>query len=194
MTLSPKTHQVVRAFVDYGAPLAFLLTFLATRSALAATWGLVGGAAVALTVGFILERRIAPMPLVAGVAALIFGALTLIFHNPVFIKIKPTALNLGFAGFLLGGTAIGRNPLKALLGEALQMPDAVWRTLTVRYGVFFLCMAGLNEVVWRTQPEATWVWFRFPGLQLLALAFALSQAPLMMKYANPSEPPPPPTE
>jgi intracellular septation protein len=195
VTLSPKTKSFVRGAVDYGAPLAFLLTFLITRNVLAATWGLVAGSVAALALGLAAERRIAPMPLVAGLAAVVFGTLTLVFHNPVFIKVKPTFLNVGFAGFLLGGVAIGRNPLKALLGEALQMPDPAWRTLTVRYGVFFLCMAILNEVVWRTQPEATWVWFRFPGLQILALVFALSQAPFMMKHANKvEEAPPPPTE
>ncbi|HEY3697335.1 inner membrane-spanning protein YciB [Phenylobacterium sp.] len=194
MSLSSKARPWVRAAVDYGAPLAFLVTFLITRSPITATWGLVGGAAAALLVGFATERRVAPMPLVAGVAALIFGGLTLALHNAVFIKIKPTVLNLGFAGFLLGGVALKRNPLKALLGEAVHLPDGAWRTLTLRYGVFFLCMAALNEAVWRTQTEQTWVWFRFPGLQILAIVFSLTQAPFMMKHAKEHEPPPPPTE
>jgi intracellular septation protein len=194
MTLSPKARGVVRAGVDYGAPLAFLLTFLVTRSPITATWGLVGGAAVALVIGFAAERRVAPMPLVAGIAALIFGGLTLALHNAVFIKIKPTVLNLGFAAFLLGGVALRRNPLKALLGEAIHMPDDAWRTFTLRYGLFFLTMAALNEAVWRTQSEATWVWFRFPGLQILAIVFSITQAPFMMKHAREHEAPPPPTE
>lgn len=194
MTLSPKTRAIVRGGVDYGAPLAFLLTFLVTRSTITATWGLVAGSALALLVGLVVERRIAPMPLVAGVAALIFGGLTLAFHNDMFIKIKPTVLNLAFAGFLLGGLAIRRNPLKALLGSALNMPDAAWRTLTLRYGVFFLCVAGLNEAVWRTQPDHIWVLFRFPGLQILAVVFSLSQVPLMMRHMQEPKAPPAPTE
>ncbi|MDP3175567.1 MAG: inner membrane-spanning protein YciB [Phenylobacterium sp.] len=199
MTVSPKAKGWIRAAVDYGAPLSFMVAFLITRNAVTASWALVGGAAVALLVGYVAERRIAPMPLIAGVAALIFGGMTLIFHDERFIKIKPTVLNLGFAAFLLGGVATRRNPLKALLGETLRMPDDAWRTLTLRYGIFFLCVAVLNEAVWRTQSTYVWAWFRFPGLQILAILFSLTQAPLMMKHAKAADEeapaiPPPPTE
>ncbi len=188
-----KTHRRVRAFVDYFGPLCFLLGFLITRDVVQATGALVAGSAVALVVGFVVEKRIAPMPLVAGGAALLFGGLTLVFKDPRFIYVKPTVINLGFAAFLLGGMLIRRNPLKALLGEAIRLPDAAWRTLTLRYGIFFLLVAGANEIVWRTQPEAVWVAWRFPGLQLLALAFSFTQIPLMMKHHE-DEPAPPPTE
>ncbi|MFC3079389.1 inner membrane-spanning protein YciB [Phenylobacterium terrae] len=188
-----KTQRRVRAFVDYFGPLLFLLAFLVTRDVVKATAALVAGSAVALVVGFVVEKRIAPMPLVAGGAALLFGGLTLVFKDPRFIYVKPTVINLGFAAFLLGGMALKRNPLKALLGEAFRLPDAAWRTLTLRYGIFFACVAVLNEIVWRTQPEAVWVAFRFPGLQILALVFSFTQIPLMMKHHE-DEPAPPPTE
>lgn len=190
---SPKTHRRVRAFVDYFAPLVFVLAFLATRDVVKATAALVAGSVVALVVGFVYEKRIAPMPLVAGGAALLFGGLTLVFKDPRFIYVKPTVINLGFAAFLLGGMMLKRNPLKALLGEAFRLPDSAWRTLTLRYGIFFVCVAILNEIVWRTQPEAIWVAFRFPGLQILALVFSFTQIPLMMKHQE-DEPAPPPTE
>lgn len=190
--MSPKTRAWVRSAVDYGGPLAFLIGFLVTRDAVKATWALVAGSALALAVGLIVERRLAPMPLVAGVAALVFGGLTIAFHDERFIKIKPTVINLGFFAALIGGLMIRRNPLKALLAGAIHLPDPVWRVLTIRYAVFFLAMAVLNEVVWRTQPTDVWVYFRFPGLQVLALLFSLSQLPLMMKHAQPGEAPPPP--
>lgn len=189
--MTGKTRQRVRAFVDYFGPLVFLLAFLVTRDVVQATAALVAGSAIALVVGFVMEKRIAPMPLVAGGAALLFGGLTLIFKDPRFIYVKPTVINLGFAGFLLGGMVLKRNPLKTLLGEAFRLPDHVWRTLTLRYGVFFVCVAILNEFVWRTQPESVWVAFRFPGLQVLALVFSFTQIPLMMKhYEDPSATPP----
>jgi intracellular septation protein len=191
--MSSKTHRRVRPFVDYFGPLVFLLAFLVTRDVVKATAALVVGSAVALAVGFIYEKRIAPMPLVAGGAALLFGGLTLVFKDPRFIYVKPTVINLGFAAFLLGGMVLKRNPLKALLGEAFRLPDQAWRTLTLRYGIFFACVAILNEFVWRTQPEAVWVAFRFPGLQILALVFSFTQIPLMMKHHE-DEPAPPPTE
>jgi intracellular septation protein len=180
--LSNKTKALIRSGVDYAGPLAFLVGYLVTRDMLSATWALVGASAIALAVGYGVERRIAPMPLFAGLAALIFGGLTLYFDDPRFVKIKPTVINTILGLTMLGGLALKRNPLKALMGEALKLSDAAWRTLSFRYGLFFLCVAVLNEAVWRTQPESTWVWFRMPGLQILSLVFSLTQLPLMMKH------------
>lgn len=182
--LSAKSRALVRAGVDYAGPLAFLLGYLVTHNMLSATWALVGASAIALAVGYGVERRVAPLPLLSGLAALIFGGLTLVFHDPRFVKIKPTAINTLLGLVMLGGVALKRNPLKALMGDALKLSDDAWRTLTLRYGVFFLCVAALNETIWRTQPEPIWVWFRMPGLQLLALGFSMTQLPLMMKHAR----------
>ena len=183
--LSDKTRSLIRSGVDYAGPLAFLLGYLITRNLLTATWALVGASGLALIVGYIVERRIAPMPLFAGLAALIFGTLTLVFNDTRFVKIKPTVINTVLAAVMLGGVWLKKNPLKALLGDAIKLPDPAWRTLTLRYGVFFLCTAILNEAVWRTQPDGVWIWFRMPGLQILALVFSLSQVPLMLKHAPP---------
>ena len=210
-----KTHAAVRAVVDYGGLLVFVAAFFlrlrlvaghgglgwtiaagghGPRDITAATLWLVIGSAAALLVGLIAERRIAPMPLIAGGFALVFGALTLGLHDPRFIKIKPTAANLTFGVVLLAGLALRKNPLKWLLGEALVLPEDAWRKLTLRYAVYFLFMAGLNEAVWRTQSDAVWVLFRMPGLLILVVVFSLTQVPFMMRYLKTSEPPPPPTE
>ena len=182
-----KPSPWVRMGVDFGAPGAFLIAYFISRDLLTATWALVAGSAVALALGWLFERRVAPLPLVAGLAAIVFGGLTLIFQDETWVKIKPTALNLCFAAFLLGGLALKRSPLKVILGEVIRLPNDLWRKLTLRYGVFFLFVAVLNEVVWRTQPDAVWVVFRMPGLQLLALAFSATQFPLMMKGAKQME-------
>ena len=212
--MSPRPyHGLVRALVDYGGPAAFVVAYFAKLHFVAstgplpwalaaggkadftgATWWLVGGSALALVIGLVVERRIVFMPLIAGAFALVFGGLTLFFHDPRWVKIKPTVTNLCFAVALLGGLAMGKNPLKALLGEALALPDEAWRKLTVRYALFFLSMAGLNEWVWRTQSDARWVLFRMPGLWILALLFSFTQVPLMMKYLHTHQPPPTPTE
>lgn len=195
MTLSPKAHRWVRAIVDYGGLACWLAAyFLGGRNLVNATWALVAGSAVALLIGFVVERRIAPFPLIAGGAGLVFGSLTLAFHDARFLKIKPTVMNLAFGVALLGGLALGKNPLKLLLGESFPMADEGWKKLTLRYGVFFLALAALNEAIWRTQPDTTWVLFRFPGLMVLTVAFALTQAPLMMKYAHTDHLPEPPLE
>jgi intracellular septation protein len=182
--LSPKTAQTVRAVVDYGGLLVFMVTYFVTKDMIKATWGLVAGSLLALLVGLAFERRVAPMPLFTGVAALIFGGLALKFHDPRFIKIKPTAINLVLAGVMLGGAMMNRNPLKALLNGALHMETPSWRTLTIRYGLFFAFEALLNEIVWRTQPDAVWVLFRMPGLLILSLLFSLTQVPFILKHAQ----------
>jgi intracellular septation protein len=181
---------IVRAIVDFGGLAAWFGAFLVLwlgfhiprpEALLQATWWLVGGSAAALALGLIVERRIAPLPLFAGLAALVFGGLALAFHDIRWVKIKPTAINLTLAVVMLGGLALGKNPLKALFSQTLHLTPQGWRRLTLRYGVFFLAMAGLNELVWRTQPDSTWVVFRFPGLPLLSVVFALTQVPMMVK-------------
>lgn len=193
--MTQQTRDWVRYFVDYSALAVFLIAFFATgRSLPLATWWLVAGSALALAVGFLVERRIAPFPALAGGAALVFGSLSLFFHDPRLLKIKPTVMNLVFAALLIGGLALRKQPLKLLLGEAFQMPDAAWRRLTVRYALFFVALATANEAVWRTQSDATWVLFRFPGLAVLTVLFSLTQAPFLMKYVRSESLPPPPTE
>ena len=215
MPTNAKVHPYIRAIVDYGGIATFGLAFFlklrfvagagghgwalalgghGPRDVTEATWWLVIGSAVSLLIGLIVERRVALMPLVAGGFALVFGTLTLVFHDPRIIKVKPTATNLIFAAALFGGLILKRNPLKALLGETLSLPDPVWRTLTLRYAIFFLAMAAVNELVWRTQPDAVWVSFKVFGFTLLAIIFSFTQVPLMMRYMHVSEPVPPPTE
>ena len=187
---SDKHNPGVRAVVDYGGLLAFVGAFLILRfiqhapsaaALLAATWWLVGGSAAALAVGLVVERRLAPLPLFAGLTALVFGALALAFHDPRFIKIKPTVTNAIFACIMLGGVVLKKNPLKALFSTAINLSPETWRRLTIHYGVFFLVMAALNEIVWRTQPDSVWVLFKFPGMEILILLFSASQAPMMVK-------------
>ena len=186
----------VRWFVDYAGLVIFLITLVATRSAVTASWAIVGGSVLALLVGLAFERRVAPMPLMTAVLGLIFGGLTIFFHDERFIKVKPTILYTVFGLFLITGALRGKNPLKVLMGDAFHLPDPVVRTLTLRYALFFFVLAAANEVVWRTQSTITWGFFKFPGVPILIFIFALTQAPLMMKHMpdEPSADAKPPTD
>lgn len=193
MSAENRRHWV-RYFVDYAALAAFLAAFLVTRDIQKATWGLVVGSIVAIAVGFAVERRIAPLPLFVGGAGLVFGGASLFFHDPRILKVKPTIVNTAIGLLLLGGLVLKKHPLKLVLGEAFDMPDATWRRLTLNYAGFFLGLAALNEFVWRTQTDETWVYFRFPGMMIITVVFSVAHAPLLMKYVKAEELPPPPTE
>ena len=116
-----------------------------------------------------------------GLSALVFGTLALVLHNMAILKMKLTIVDGILAVVLLGGLALNKLPLKMLLGEAIRMSDAGWRRLTVSYGVFFLLCAVANEIIWRTQSDAVWVFFRFPGMPALAVLFSLTQVPLLLR-------------
>ena len=173
----------VRLVVDYAGPAGFMLAYFVTHSVLDATWALVAGSGLAIAVGFAAERRVAPLPLIWGLAALLFGVLTLVFHDKTIIKMKTTLIDAALGVAMLGGLAMGRSPIRMLMGSSISLSEAAWRRLTLRFGLFFLVLAIANEVVWRTQPDAVWVVFRFPGLLIASILFSATQAPMMMKDA-----------
>ncbi|HZZ70553.1 MAG TPA: inner membrane-spanning protein YciB [Phenylobacterium sp.] len=184
----------VRYTIDYGGLAAWLLTLVITRSAITSSWVIVGASLLALIVGFVVEKRVAPMPLVTAVFGILFGGLTLFFHDERFIKVKPTILYTVFGLFLITGALRGKNPLKILMGDAFHLPDTVIRTLTIRYALFFFALAIANEVIWRTQSTVFWGLFKFPGVPIVIFLFAMSQAPLMMKHMPDDDAGTPPTE
>ena len=116
--MSDKSKTWFRYAVDYAAPLAFLISYFVTRDMLVATGFLVGASAAALLAALVVERRVAPLPAFMCISGLVFGGLTLVFHDTRFIKIKATAINGALGVLLLGGIALGKNPLKLLLGGA----------------------------------------------------------------------------
>jgi intracellular septation protein len=187
----------IRYAVDYAAVVVFAVVyFLSGRDFMKATAAIVVTSVLALIVGWLVERRLAWLPLFVGGMAAIFGGLTLVFHDTRILKVKPTVINLILAGVLFGGLILKRNPLKLLLGEALTLPDDVWRKLTVRFGLLYVFLAIANLVIWRTQSEATWVLFKTFGLEVMTVLFAMTQVPLLMKYMEAADlpPPPPPTD
>ncbi|MBX3481686.1 MAG: septation protein IspZ [Caulobacter sp.] len=183
----------IRTAVDFGGLLAFFVGFLIYRfqgvpePLVPATWWLVFGSAAALVVGYLAERRIAPMPLISGLLALFFGTLTLVFKDPVFIKMKATVTMGLFGVVLLGGLLARRNFLKMLMGSQLAMSARAWRAFTLRYGLFFLALAATNEIIWRTQSPDIWITFKVFGILGLTLLFSISQMPLIMRGMKEAE-------
>lgn len=137
---------------------------------------------VALVIVYAAEKKVALMPLISGVAVTILGSMTIYSHDETFIKIKPTVVNLMFAAILLGGVYFEKATFKYVLGHALSLQDEGWRKLSLRWGFFFLFLAGLNEVVWRNFPTDFWVNFKVFGMFTLTLLFTAAQMPLIKRY------------
>jgi intracellular septation protein len=168
-------------------PLALFFAVYSRLGIFTATGVLMAGVLVTLVVSYMMLKRIPVMPLVTAVIVLIFGSLTLIFHDETLIKIKPTALYLLFGAALFVGLWLKRPLLKILFDGALHVTEEGWRKLTWRWAFFFLALAVLNEIVWRTQTTDVWVKFKTFGFLPITLLFALAQAPLIMRYETKRE-------
>ena len=138
---------------------------------------------ISLLLSWLLLRKIAVMPLVTGVVVLIFGGLTLYFQDATFIKMKPTIVNALFGVTLLGGLAFGQSLLKYVFGEVYKLEPKGWTILTLRWGLFFIVLAIMNEVVWRTLSTDFWVAFKVWATMPLTILFAAFQLPVLTKYA-----------
>ena len=147
-----------------------------------ATAVLIPAVLIALAVSYIQLHRLPVMPLVTAILVVIFGALTIYFQDPRFIKMKPTILYLAFGAALLGGLYLKKPILEIILDNAMPLTEEGWRILTLRWGLFFFALAVLNEIVWRTQSNNVWVYFKFPGTVILIFLFTLAQVPLMLKH------------
>ena len=170
-------------------PLALFFIAYGRVGIFAATGILMASVLVTLSVSYAMLKRFPIMPLITAVIVLIFGSLTLILHDETLIKIKPTVLYILFSATLFVGLWLNKPLLKILFDGAIHVTDEGWRKLTWRWALFFLALAVLNEIVWRTQTTDLWVKFKTFGFLPLTLLFALSQAPLIMKYEAKGEGP-----
>ena len=173
--------QFRKLLLDLGPLAAFFITnwragiFWATGVFMAATF-------LSLIISFLITRKLNMFLLASAVIVGVFGGLTLYFQNADFIKIKVTLINLIFAAVLFSGLFFKRLFVRELMGEAMQMPDQAWITLTKRWGVFFIGLGALNLLVWHYLSENAWVSFKAFGILGLTLLFALVNAPFMAKH------------
>ena len=173
--------SVYKLLIDIG-PLAVFFIFY-TRSGLQASiLPFMVATVIAVLFSYILEKKIPIMPTVGAGIVLLFGGLTIYFDNDVFFKMKPTIINILFAVILYGGILINKPFLKYLLGAALKLEEAGWKILTQRWIGFFIALAVLNEIVWRTQSTDVWVNFKVFGILPITFIFTMTQFPLIKKY------------
>ena len=179
----PQLNPVVKFALELGP----LLVFFFANSRLGIFWA-TGAFMVALGISlatmYVMVRRIPILPLVTGVFVLVFGGLTLLLQDELFIKLKPTIVNVLFGSILLVGLAMGRSFLKIVFDSVFELTEEGWRKLTLRWGLFFLALALLNEIVWRTQTTDFWVAFKVWGMMPITLVFTLAQGPLIHRYST----------
>jgi intracellular septation protein len=173
--------QIRRLALDLGPLLIFFAGFK-YLGIFGATAVFMAAVLAALAIGYLVEKKLSPMPLFTAVLVVIFGGLTLYLKNDVFIKMKPTVLYGFFGAVLLGGLSLNRLFIKYVFAQAFELDETGWRKLTVRWGIFFLSLGALNEAVWRSTSTAAWVSFKVWGIIPLIFLFALAQTPLVMKH------------
>tara|TARA_B100001123_G_C15071201_1_gene931663 strand:- start:236 stop:778 length:543 start_codon:yes stop_codon:yes gene_type:complete len=174
--------SISKLLIDIGPLAVFFIFYKINGDLIEAILPLMVATVIAILASYILEKKIPIMPTFGAGVLLIFGGLTLLFDNKIFIFMKPTIINFIFAAILYGGIILKKPLLKYLLGSALKLEEEGWNTLTHRWIAFFVALAILNEIVWRTMSEDLWVNFKVFGILPITIIFTMTQIPLIKKY------------
>lgn len=173
----------LRAFVDYGPLVAFFAGFyLSDKNMFVATGAVMVTTLIVLAISYKVERKLAPVPLFTGIIVTFFGSLTLILKDPAFVMMKPTIIYSFFAALLIGGLARDKMFLEMVMGRQLTLPHFAWRTLTIRFSMFFIMLAALNEYMRHNYSMEVWVNFKVFGATALVFLFSVSQTPYISKH------------
>lgn len=193
--IDPKT----KTLLEYGPLILFVAAFLWFKrggldwggahysAVVAATLVFIPALILSTAVSWALTRRVSMMQLITLVVVVVFGGLSVWLNDPRFFKVKPTIIYLTFAAILGAGLVLRRNWLGRVMGEMLPLTETGWRLLTLRMTALFAGLAALNEIVWRTQSDQTWVMFKTFGLTLIMFGFVIANAGLFSRHAPPGE-------
>ncbi len=182
MTEKKQLNPMLKLVLDIG-PLVLFFAANSKFGIYAATGSFMVAVLIALAVSYTMTRHIAVMPIVTAVIVLVFGGLTLVLHDELFIKLKPTIIYVLFGGTLLVGLALDKPFLSIMFDQMFHLTAEGWRKLIWRWALFFLFLAVINEIVWRTQTTDFWVSFKLFGVVPLTLIFGALQYPLLVKYS-----------
>jgi intracellular septation protein len=174
-------HPVFKLVTELG-PLIVFFVANAKFNLFVATGAFMVAIVAAMIASYVVVRHVPMMAIVTAVIVLVFGTLTLVLHDETFIKVKPTIIYSLFAAILGGGLLFGRSFIAILFDQMFNLTPKGWRILTMRWALFFLGMAVLNEIVWRTQSTDFWVAFKAFGAIPITMIFAMTQMPVVKRY------------
>ena len=182
MAEKKQLNPILKLVLDIG-PLVLFFVANSRFGIFAATGAFMVAVLSAIAISYVITRHIAIMPVVTAVIVLVFGSLTLVLHDELFIKLKPTIIYVLFGGTLLAGLALDKPFLSILFDQMFHLTEEGWRKLTWRWVLFFFALAIANEIVWRTQTTDFWVSFKLFGVVPLTFLFGALQMPLINKYS-----------
>jgi intracellular septation protein len=182
MISKPQLNPLLKLVLDLG-PLAVFFFANSRYGIFVATAAFMVAVLTALLVSYVLTRHLPMMPVITAIIVIVFGSLTLILHDATFIKVKPTIIYTLFGVVLLGGLLFNKPLLGVVFDSLFHLTEEGWRKLTLRWAIFFLALAVLNEIVWRNTSTNVWVDFKVFGVMPLTFLFGALQVPLLKKYA-----------
>src|SRR6056297_3179672 len=191
-----KINPLVKTGVELGPIIAFFAAYLMLKDRVFTFGGTEYDGFIVVTAGFIpvfllamgilwwLTGHLSRMQVVTAVLIIVFGGMSVWFNDPRFSKMKPTIIYLIFAGILGVGLLQGRSYLQTVMDTVVGLSEAGWMILTRRLTLFFFGLALLNELVWRTQSEEMWVYFKTFGLTAAVFVFFATQGKLFAEYGT----------
>jgi intracellular septation protein len=174
-------HPLFKLATELG-PLVIFFAANAKFGLFVATGAFMVAIVAAIVASYVVVRHVPLTAIVTAFIVLVFGGLTLFFHDEMFIKVKPTIIYSLFAATLGIGLMFGRSFIAVMFDQMFNLTAQGWRILTVRWAIFFALMAVLNEIIWRTQTTDFWVAFKAFGVIPITAIFAMAQTPLVKRY------------
>lgn len=169
-------------FLTEFGPLGAFFIGYSNDGILTATLYMLVASIIGIITTYTIEKKINLVNVISSGLMLISASLTLLSGNTVFIKMKPTVLYIIFAAIFLITNFKSQPAIKFVLGKALVFnEESKWRELNIRFMLFFVAMAVMNEVVWRNFSEETWVNFKVFAVLPITILFMLSQMPFIVR-------------